>query len=156
MLLLVGGCADARLPTGPVVPASQAPTSLVLQAEPGSGDGFVLERSRALGGQTLHLAPGERRNWNFSTRGDETRYGVTVSYSNSGGGAHEILTVQIDGASLAVFEVADTGDETEGWNVFAVHPAGALPLRAGEHTLVIQSSGRDGCVEIDFVSLSPN
>ena len=33
MLLLVAGCADARLPTGPVVPASQAPTSLVLQAE---------------------------------------------------------------------------------------------------------------------------
>ncbi len=116
----------------------------------------MLQRSRAIGGQTLHLAPGERRSWKFLTRGDETRYVVTVSYSNSRGGPREVLNVAIDGASLAVFEAADTGEETEGWNVFAAHRAGDLALRAGEHTLTIQSSGGDGCVEIDFVSVSPN
>jgi hypothetical protein len=133
----------------------EAPSQVLLAGAPGSGDGLVLDRSRAIGGRTLHLAPGERRIWTFPTRADETRYVVSVSYSNSRWGPREVLSVELDGASVDVFEVANTGEDTEGWNTFAVHQAGTVALRPGIHTLVVQSAGGDGCVEIDYVSITP-
>src|SRR5438093_5806756 len=43
-------------------------TTLFRSAEAGTGDGQTKQRSRASGGQTIHLAPGERRVW---TRSEE-------------------------------------------------------------------------------------
>jgi hypothetical protein len=127
---------------------------MILEGEPGSGDGIILQRSRATGGQTLHLAPGERRRWTFTTGAAEARYAIAVHYSNSRWGDREVLTFEVDGLRLGAFQVRDTGEETEGWNTFAVETAGSLSLRSGGHVLTIESSGGDGCVEIDFVTVS--
>lgn len=154
LLLPLAGCADGVHPTSPSLADGSAPTVLFLEGEPGSGEGVVLQRSAAIGGQTLHLAPGERRSWTFSTIPHEGSYVVAVTYSNSRGGSREALNVEIDSAPVDVFEVIDTGEKTEGWNVFATHPAGAVSLGAGRHALVIQSTGGDGCVEIDFVTVA--
>ena len=155
VLPTLAACGGGALPTSPSAMGRSVPASVFLQAEPGSGEGRVLARSHAIGGQTLHLAPGERRTWTFSTRSVEARHRVAVSYSNSRWGDREILDVEIDGVSVATFEAVETGEDEEGWNEFAVHPAGAVTLRAGTHTLVVQSSGGDGCVEVDFVEVNP-
>ena len=47
-----------------------SPRVIALEGEPGSGDGHVTQRSRASGGATVHLAPGEHeilvRAWDSS------------------------------------------------------------------------------------------
>ena len=155
ILPFVAGCSAAALPVAPTPTASVQPTVLILEGEPGSGDGVVLQRSRATGGQTLHLAPGERRRWTFTTGAAEARYAIAVQYSNSRWGDREVLTFEVDGTRVGSFQVRDTGEETEGWNTFAVEPTGSVTLRSGSHVLTIDSSGGDGCVEIDFVTVSP-
>ena len=154
-LPVVAGCSTDALPMGPTPPASPQPAVMSLEGEPGSGDGFVLQRSRATGGQTLHLAPGERRRWTFTTGAAEARYAIAVQYSNSRWGDREVLTFEVDRTRLGSFQVRDTGEETEGWNTFAVEAAGSVTLRSGSHVLTIESSGGDGCVEIDVVTVSP-
>ena len=154
LLPVVAACSAAALPVGPTPTASVLPAVMVLEGEPGSGDGIILQRSRATGGQTLHLAPGERRRWTFTTGGAEARYAIAVQYSNSRWGDREVLTFEVDGTRVGAFQVRDTGEETEGWNTFAVDAAGSLTLGAGSHVLTIESSGGDGCVEIDFVTVS--
>jgi hypothetical protein len=149
------GCSAPSFPVGPTPTASVSLAGLILEGEPGSGDGVILQRSRATGGQTLHLAPGERRRWIFSTGAVEARHVFAVRYSNSRGGDREVLMLDVDGMRIGSLQVRDTGDETEGWNTFADDAAGALTLRPGSHALTIESSGGDGCVEIDFVIVSP-
>ena len=134
---------------------SPLPALLLLDGEPGSGDGHILERSAAVGGKTLHLAPGERRQWTFEIRGAETRYLLSVTYSNSRGGPNELLSLAVDNVPVGSFEARDSGEGTEGWNVFVTDTAGVSTLAPGRHTLVIESSGGDGCVEIDLVSVRP-
>ncbi len=154
LLPVVAGCSAAALPMGPTPAASVQPTVMILEGEPGSGDGIVLQRSRATGGQTLHLAPGERRRWTFTTGAAEARYAIAVQYSNSRWGDREVLTFEVDGTRVGSLQVRDTGEETEGWNTFAVDATGSVSLRSGSHVLTIESSGGDGCVEIDFVIVS--
>lgn len=153
--LLAVACAESALPTAPTPLAAPPPAIVSLQGEPGSGDGHVLERSRATGGQTLHLAPGERRLWTFTLGAAEARYAIAVHYSNSRGGDREVLPVEVDGTRLWTFQVRDTGEEDEGWNVFATDVAGTLSFRAGAHLLTVDSRGGDGCVEIDLVAIRP-
>ena len=155
LLPVVVGCSSAALPVGPTPMAPVQPTVMFLEGEPGSGDGIILQRSHATGGQTLHLAPGERRKWAFTTGAAETTYAVAVHYSNSHWGDREVLAFEVDGARVGVFQVRDTGEDTEGWNTFVVDTAGSVTLRSGSHVLTIESSGGDGCVEIDFVTVSP-
>ena len=154
-LPVFAGCSAAALPVGPTPTASVPPTVLTLEGENGSGDGIVFQRSRATGGQTLHLAPGERRRWTFTTGAAELGYAIAVRYSNSRWGDREVLTFEVDGTRVGSFQVRDTGEETEGWNTFAVDATGSVTLRSGSHVLTIESSGGDGCVEIDFVTVSP-
>jgi len=110
-------------------------------------------RSRASGGQTVHLGPGERRRWTFAVSAAEARYALSVTYANGKEGDNEHLTVTVDGATVSSFRNRDSGDSTEGWNVFVTDPAGTSTLRSGSHSLVLEVSGGDGCVEIDLVTL---
>ena len=50
----------------------------------------------------------------------------------------------------------DSGDSVEGWNLFVTDPAGTSTLGPGNHTLTLDVTGGDGCVEIDVVTLKPD
>jgi hypothetical protein len=56
-----------------------------------------------------------------------------VTYSNGREGENEVIHVSVDGAPVISFQDHDSGDRTEGWNIFVT----------------------DGCVESDVVTLSP-
>jgi hypothetical protein len=152
-LVLTVGCGSQTLPIAPS-PASSART-ISLEAEAGSGEGDLVHRSHASGGFTIHLAPGQRRLWTFVVGAHPAEYVLSVTYSNDNPGDTEILRVELDGQTVGSFRAQDTGDDGEGWNIFVADRAGASMLRAGTHTLLVESTGGDGCVEIDLVSLSP-
>src|SRR5207302_5283785 len=124
-----------------------------LEGEAGSGDGQVRERSRASGGQTVHLGPGERRLWSFAVRPVQAEYSLAVTYSNGKEGPNEMIHVAVDGRPVAFFQNRDSGDSVEGWNLFVTDPAGTSTLGPGNHTLTLDVTGGDGCVEIDVVTL---
>lgn len=153
---LLAACSRQPLPTQPSVAAAPPPvTRIALEAEAGSGDGQIMLRSRASGGQTVHLAPGERRVWTFDVRAVQAPYALSVTYSNGKEGPNEVITVSVDGTPVRSFENRDSGDSIEGWNLFVTDPAGRSTVGPGSHTLALEVHGGDGCVEIDFVTLSP-
>lgn len=151
-LVLTTAC-GARSPLAPSPPGPPIP--LALEAEAATGGGFPLQRSRASGGQTVHLAPGESRRWTIPLDAADADYLLSVTYSNSRWGEREVLTMTVNGAVLGSRQVSDSGEGEEGWNVFVSDPAGGSRLGRGSHTVVISSSGGDGCVEIDKVTLTP-
>jgi hypothetical protein len=128
---------------------------IALEAEAGSGDGDLMHRSRASGALTIHLAPGQRRRWTFKVA-QPSQYAVLVIYSNDNPGESEVLRVEVDGEAIGAFHAQDTGDDGEGWNVFVADLAGAPMLGAGFHTVTVESSGGDGCIEIDLITLRPD
>jgi hypothetical protein len=154
LISLLAACSTRDLPVQPS-PDPPAPVRVSLEAEAGSGDGQVRERSRASGGQTVHLGPGERREWTFGVRDLQTGYAIALTYANGKEGPNETIQVNVDGGYVARFEDRDSGDSVEGWNLFVTDAAGDVTLGRGSHTLTIEVSGGDGCVEIDFVTLSP-
>jgi hypothetical protein len=154
---LITACSMQPLPTQPsmtaAVPATA--TAVALEGEAGSGDGQIRERSRASGGLTVHLGPGERRVWTFTVRAGVTSYAFAITYSNGQEGPNEMLHLAVDGTAVASFRNRDSGDSVEGWNLFVTDPAGRSALGTGSHTLTLDVTGGDGCVEIDVVTLSP-
>ena len=108
-----------------------------------------MERTSASGGLTIHLAPGQRREWTFSVPGPGADYRVMVRYANDETGASETLTIAVDGLAIGAFRAQDTGDDGAGWNAFVSDRAGAVALAPGRHLLAVESSGGDGCIEID-------
>src|SRR5262245_2882143 len=152
---LVAACGGHQLPTQPSVLSEPPATAVALEAEAGSGDGQVRERSRASGGLTVHLGPGERRSWTFALRAVQTQYALAVTYANGKEGPNETLHVAVDGKPVASFQDRDSGDSIEGWNLFVTDPAGTSTLGSGNHTLTLEVAGGDGCVEIDIVTLRP-
>ena len=152
-LVLLTACASDRSPTQPSVGAPGA-QRMLLEGEPGSGDGHILERSRASGGRTIHLGPGEHRQWKFAVSAREAAYAIVITYSNGEEGDLETISVHVDGALVGSFRDRNTGDATEGWNTFVSDSAGAVMLRSGDHTIVVEVAGGDGCVEIDAVTLT--
>ena len=156
-LTLIGlaGCANQPLPTQPsglaVVPIRQ----IAIEGESGSGEGQIRQRSRASGGLTLHLAPGERHQWVFPLNTAPERYAVAVTYANGQEGPNELLTLSIDGAAVRSWTNRDSGDAIDGWNLFVTDSAGSSMLGFGTHSLVLESTGGDGCVEIDRLTLTP-
>lgn len=155
LLLSLAACSGPALPTQPSAAVAVPARVVSLEAEVGTGDGQIKERSRASGGLTIHLAPGERRVLTFAVSAPRAEYALSVTYSNGQEGENEVLTVTVDGALVSSFQNRDSGDATEGWNIFVTDPAGTSDLRSGSHVLVLESRGGDGCVEIDFVTLSP-
>ena len=138
------------------VAASAAPSStLSLEAEAGVGQGDRMERTSASGGLTIHLAPGQRRQWTFKVLDSGADYAVVVRYSNDETGDSEMIRATIDGRPVGAFRAQDTGDNGAGWEIFASDHAGAAVLPGGPHVLAIESSGGDGCIEIDRVTLVP-
>ena len=153
-LVLLAACGDRTLPAEPSAPLPVVPQSLSLEAEAGSGQGDVMQRPRASGGVTIHLAPGQRRQWTFSVAAWQAEYAVAVTYSNDNIGNTETIHVTVDDVTVGAFEARDTGDDGEGWNVFVTDLVGTSVVSRGTHTLAISSSGGDGCVEIDKVTLT--
>lgn len=154
-VVLVASCSDRILPAQPSSPATIAAQLMSLEAESGTGDGSTMQRPRASGGLTIHLAPGERRQWTFFVDAVQAQYAIAVTYSNDNIGETETIHLSLDGVSLDAFDARDTGDDGEGWNVFATDLAGNSSLGRGSHALVLSVTGGDGCVEIDRVTLSP-
>lgn len=152
---LLAGCDAQSFPTQPSVVVPSV-TVISLEAEAGSGDGRVIQRSRASGGQTVHLGPGEHRLWTFDVRAVRVQYALSVSYSNGKEGANEVIGVAVDGTPVSSFQNRDSGNSIEGWNEFVTDPAGTATLGPGSHTLRLEVSGGDGCVEIDVATLSPS
>jgi len=153
---LFAACSSHQpLPTQPSIAAAPLATVVALEGEAGSGDGQVRERSRASGGQTVHLGPGERRLWSFAVRPVQAEYSLAVTYSNGKEGPNEMIHVAVDGRPVASFQNRDSGDSVEGWNLFVTDPAGTSTLGPGNHTLTLDVTGGDGCVEIDVVTLKP-
>jgi len=150
----LAGCSAASLPTQPSPTVTPSVGVMSLEAEAGQGEGQVRSRSRASGGLTVHLAPGEYRVWTFDVR-VEARFALSVAYSNGKEGENETLTVAVDGRTVVSFQNRDSGDAVDGWNESVTDPAGAVTLGPGRHTLRLESSGGDGCVEIDVATLSP-
>jgi hypothetical protein len=149
---LLAACSEHVLPTQP----SAVPATLIsLEGEAGSGDGQIIQRSRASRGQTVHLGPGQRRAWTFAVSTTPAEYALSITYANGEEGDNEIISVTVDGAPVHAFQNRDSGDSIEGWNLFVTDPAGVFTLGAGSHTLVLEVSGGDGCVEIDTVTLTP-
>ena len=156
LLLLLAACSAQPIPTHPSVAVVPSETVLSLEAEAGSGDGQVIQRSRASGGQTVHVGPEERRLWRFDVRAVPGPYAVSVTYSNGEeGGPNEVISVTVDGTPVSTFQNRNSGDAIEGWNLFVTDPAGTSTLGPGSHILTLEVSGGDGCVEIDFVTLRP-
>ena len=155
--LLASSLAACSAQPSPAQPSVAVPlaTTFSLEAEAGRGDGRLVQRSHASGGQTVHLGPGEHRLWTFDLRVMPTQYAFAVSYSNGKEGPNEILSVAVDGTPLSTFQDRDSGDAVDGWNEFVTDPAGTMTLGAGSHTLRLEVSGGDGCVEIDLARLSP-
>ena len=85
-----------------------------------------MQRPRASGGVTIHLAPGEHRQWTFSVGGPSSQYAVEVTYSNDNIGDTETLSLSLDGVPLGAFDARDTGDDGEGWNVFVTNSRGLV------------------------------
>ena len=110
---------------------------------------MVRLRSRASGGLTVHLAPGEHVAWTFSLSAAQA-LAFSIAYSNGKEGENEVLSVTVDGKLVSSFQNRDSGDAVAGWDEFVTDPAGTATLDAGSHTLRIESSGGDGCVEIDL------
>ena len=151
----LAACTDHPLPAQPSAVAVAVATTVFLEGEDGSGDGQVMERSRASGGHTVHLGPGERRLWTFGVPAAPVPYAVSVTYSNGKEGENEVISVTVDGALVSSFQDRDSGDSTDGWNTFVTDPAGTSTLGSMIHTLMLEVHGGDGCVEIDIVTLSP-
>ena len=152
------GCGLPASPMAPTPPIAAAPTRvepIALEAEAGSGEGDLMHRSRASGALTIHLAPGQRRRWTFNVA-QSSSYAVLVTYANDNPGATEVLRVEVDGEAVGAFAAQDTGDDGEGWNVFVADLAGARMLGTGIHTVTVESSGGDGCIEIDLITLRPH
>jgi hypothetical protein len=154
-LVMAAACAGMPLPTQPTAIGVAPATAISFEAEDGIGEGDLKQRSRASGGRTIHLAPGQRREWSFAFGSAPAPYALSVTYSNGQEGDNETLIVSVDGAPVSTFRNRDSGDATEGWNTFITDPAGSSLLGGRSHTLTIESLGGDGCVEIDLVTLKP-
>ena len=150
----LAGCGGQPLPTQPSGFAVVVTQQISIEAESGSGDGQIRQRSRASGGLTLHLAPGERHQWVFPLNGSQARYAVAVTYSNGQEGPNELMTLWLDGVTVRSWMNRDSGDAVEGWNLFVTDSAGSSTLSVGTHSLVMETAGGDGCVEIDRLTLT--
>lgn len=163
--IMVGGPADEPTPTPdatPTVPSTPTtlpplPTAAAridLEAESGSGQGVISQRSEASGGRTVWFHDGESRFLSFALA-DGGRYVVRVRYSNDNAGPLETIAVQVDGESAGEFSAEDTGDFGIGWNIFRWGGlSGSIELSPGTHEVKISVLGGDGSgVEIDLVSL---
>ena len=158
----LAACSAEAFPTQPSVamapPVAVVPSATVvsLEAEAGSGDGQVVQRSRASGGGDGPSGSWGNRRWTFDVAAVQVPYAISVTYSNGKEGPNEVLSFTVDGTPVRSFENRDSGDSTEGWNVFVTDSAGTSTLGAGSHTLSLEVHGGDGCVEVDVVTLRPD
>ena len=156
LAIVVSGCARPASPTAPTpAAASSQLQEITLEAEAGTGDGDVHHRAHASGGLTIHLAPGQRRLWTVTASRDVASYALFVTYSNDNPGESELLRVEVDGRLIGTFRAQDTGDDGAGWEIFVNDLAGSSALPGVGHTISVESSGGDGCIEIDKVTLKP-
>jgi dihydropyrimidinase len=84
---------------------------------------------------------------------DPNRRATVTAEADLSKADYSVFTV--DGTPVSSFQNRDSGDSTEGWNLFVTDPAGTTTLGPGSHTLTLDVNGGDGCVEIDVVTLRP-
>jgi hypothetical protein len=156
VLLWCTQACGGSLPAQPsAVPISTTALNLTLEAEGGTGQGDRMTRTSASGGLTIHLSPGQRREWAITLPATPADYAVVVRYGNDETAGSETLTAMVDGAMLGSFHARDTGDNGVGWETFVTDRAGVARALAGRHVLTLESSGGDGCIEIDLITLQP-
>jgi hypothetical protein len=156
-MLLTVICAQGCGSSLPARPSpAPVPAALTLEAEAGGGQGDRMTRLSASGGATVHLAPGQRREWTLTLPVAAADYAVVVRYGNDETGGSETLTATMDGLPIGSFHARDTGDDGAGWETFVMDSAGVARGLTGRHVLALQSSGGDGCIEIDVVILQPD
>ncbi len=132
----------------------QAMLQVDSEAEAGTGDGSIMTRANASGGETVQLDAGESRTLSFNVMSDRT-YDVDIRYSNDNFGPLETVEVSIDGMFVGAFLAQDTGDFGEGWEIFVSDMVGSVPLAAGAHTMTITVFGGDGFgIEVDLASVT--
>ncbi len=154
--ILAAGCARPVSPTAPMSPSpSSQVREITLEAEAGTGDGDLHHRAHASGTMTIHLAPGQRRLWTVTAVPGAASYAILVTYSNDNPGESEVLRVEVDNQLVGTFRAQDTGDDGAGWEIFVDDLAGSSALPGLAHTISVESSGGDGCIEIDKVTLKP-
>jgi hypothetical protein len=151
----IAACGNPVSPSEPVVVVFSPAKAVAFEAESGSGDGQIRERSRASSGHTLHLGPGERRRWTFTMPGAPATFNLSLIYANGQEGENEMLTVMLDDVRISRFRDRDSGDAIEGWNTFITDPAGRSTIATGTHVLSLDVEGGDGCVEIDRIEIRP-
>jgi hypothetical protein len=115
-----------------------------------------MTRTSASGGFTIHLAPGQRREWTVTLPATPADYAIVVRYGNDETGDGETITAAVDGTTIGSFHARDTGDDGAGWETFAIDQAGVVRGLSGRHAVTLESAGGDGCIEIDLVTLQPN
>lgn len=129
-------------------------TTYLIEAEDGTGDGFIQNRGNASGGMTVHLDSGQTRTTIFDAP-FKTDYEISVRYSNNNFGPLETVSVSVDGQFLASFSAEDTGDLGAGWDIFAeTGPLRSVTLLPGLHEISVTVSGGDGFgIDVDQISL---
>ena len=146
-------CAGATSPVSPSL-SDNAAATMTLEAEAASGTGILLNRSKASGGRTVHLAPGERREWSLPNAVLTGVYAMSITYSNGGFANRETLTVLVDHTTASVLDTRDTGEDDEGgWNHFVTDAIGTASFDRMRRVLSVASDGGDGCIEIDKITL---
>ncbi len=126
------------------------------EAENGHGDGTLMSRSRAAGGETIQLKGGQSREFLFDVE-EQGSYDVSLRYSNDqASGMGEVVELMIDGMPVdGVLEAKNTrpvdGEVGDGWNVFELSPVlGRVQLAPGLHDVMVFVNGGDGeGIELD-------
>jgi hypothetical protein len=133
------------------------PAEITREAEWGTGDGVIMQRSNASQLATRWLHVGEAVTLT-TTLPASAAYSITVRYSNDSYTAPlEEVDVYVDGGAIGSFMAEDTGDWGYGWNIFlwsTVIGSQPVQLSAGSHTITLRvRSGDSYGIEIDCVLL---
>ena len=141
------------------------PDPIVIQAESGTTDGMVMNRSEATGvgdnHQTLWLRYlGQSQTATYTVQVDQAgSYQLATRYARDDLGPAPLVQFALDGTVLE-FRPENTRDSDgiagSGWNHFTIADLGAVDLDAGQHTLTV-TIGRDYAywgVEFDSYTLT--
>lgn len=134
------------------------PVALAFEAETVGSFKDEPFRKEAFGGRTVHLKADERIVFPVSLeQGDD--YILYIRHSNDNLNSPkktEILEVTVNGEKRGLYLTEDTGDGSQGWNIFKEPPFGDVLLKKGTNEIELVVTGGDGYgIEIDAIILAP-
>ncbi|MFL7870049.1 MAG: glucoamylase family protein [Anaerolineales bacterium] len=132
--------------------AASAQLKKVSEAENGTGDGQIKQRSNAWEKETVLLNDGETRQIRVVPT-DGVNALLSIRYSNDNYGPLETLTLNFDDLLIGSFIATDTGNYGNGWNIFTMSDPFMIDrVTEGEHEISVEVAGGDGYgVEIDAI-----